>query len=289
MGCLPRLCCSGTTDTALDRAQRLRGSCVIVPLHICRCSTCLQVAHQLEAPIQPWAEAFWPKAVVEDAGIRPSVAALFAAASPDVVESLCEAHPMLDTTTRSGSTLMELMSLLPPVTDAAACRAAINIAPVTCDVSEHPFNIIIDEESTPDLCARVVSQLQVLGVSKIALEVSGYTAADQTACLLRCVELLLAQQTAPGGMPQVHLTLSSTLLSTVREAALLAALPRCKAGLRSLHVLGDDVVLSSTIVEALAMLHSLEHLELPHFEDRRVSGTCDTALAPALAQLLHRH
>ena len=244
--------------------------------------------------MQPWARAFWPMAVVHDAGVqlRTSVAALFAAASPDVVDALCQAHPVLDSAVRSGLTLMELMSLLPPIVDAAACRAAVRAAPGSCDAKGDVFRIAIDNDSTPELCARAVSQLRALGVREVALAISASKDRDHAAPL-RAVEPLLAQLDAPGGMPLVQLTLEGTVFGlhslavdrATGEAALVALLPRCKAGLRSLHVWGAAIRLSSTVVEAIAMLHSLEHLELPHFEPSRVPAEAVMATLPALPRL----
>ena len=257
-------------------------------LHRCSCSTCLlraQVAHHLEAPIQPWARAFWPMAVDDDEGtqLRPSVAALFAAASPDVVEALCDAHPALDPATRPPCTLLKLLALLPPVADAAACRAALAAASASCDASNSPFCSTIDD-SAPELCVRAVSQLRELDVREAALEFSGYKVANQTA-ILRAAEPLLAQQTAPGGMQVPQITLSSTLLNTPRAEILVAALPRCKAGLRSLRVHGQDVMLRGTAIEAMATLHSLEQLVLPHFNPSHLPGEAVLATLPTLPRL----
>ena len=56
-------------------------------------------------------------------------------APPDVVEALCEAHPVLDTASRPLRPLLELLDLLPSVADAAACHVVITAAPATCDAS----------------------------------------------------------------------------------------------------------------------------------------------------------
>ena len=256
--------------------------------HRCSFNTCLlrtQVAHHLEAPIQPWARAFWPMAADKDEAtqLRPSVAALFAAASPDVVEALCDAHPALDPATRPPCTLLKLLALLPPIADAAACRASLAAASASCDASNDPFCITIDD-STPELCVRAVSQLRELDVREAALEFSGYKVANQTA-ILRAAEPLLAQQTAQGGMQVPQITLSSTLLNTPRADILVAALPRCKAGLRSLRVHGQNVMLRGTAIEAMAALHSLEHLVLPHFKPSHLPAESVLATLPALPRL----
>ena len=239
-----------------------------------------QVAHHLEAPIEPWARAFWPLAVVDGAGdqLRPSVSALFGAAPPDVVEALCDAHPVLDSATRPLRPLLELLALLPPVAGAAACRAALTAWSGSCDASNGPFGIIIDDDSTSELCACAASQLQALGVRNVALDISACKP-DQK--LLRAVEPLLAQQITPGGMQILQLTMRGASI----EEILVAVLPRCKAGLRSLRVQRRTVVLSSAIIEAIAVLHSLEHLVLPHLEPSGLPTEAVLATLPALPRL----
>ena len=164
---------------------------------------------------------------VVHAQLRPSVAALFDAASPDVVKAICDAHPMLDSATRPRCPLLKLLALLPPAADSAACRAALTAWCGSHDASNGPFCIMINNDSTPELCARAICQLQALGVRNVALELSGYKL-DQT--LMRAVEPLLAQQTAPGGMPVLQLTVSPANYSTRADRRVSRG---CAAALRS--------------------------------------------------------
>ena len=119
---------------------------------------------------------------------------------------------------------------------------------------------------------------------EVSLSLSDFESSDH-ALLLRAADPLLAQVAAPGGISLVQLSVWSEVGSSLRDAALMAVLSRCKAGLRSLRMRGSKVRLSIQKSEFMATLHSLEHVVLPLRDSFHVSAAVAQAALVALPRL----